>query len=176
MNLKIIATERPLLRPFTLENSDFILELLNTEGWIKYIGDRNVKTTEQAREYLENGPLKSYQTNGFGLSLVQLKANNKPIGMCGLIKRDYLDHPDIGFAFLPNYTGKGYAYEVAKGTIQYAMNELQKENILAITLPENSSSIRLLVKLGFKYDKNFITKDTNEELLLYSLNKEDFID
>ncbi len=176
MNLKIIATERLLLRPFTLENSDFILELLNTEGWIKYIGDRNVKTTEQAREYLENGPLKSYQTNGFGLSLVQLKANNKPIGMCGLIKRDYLDHPDIGFAFLPNYTGKGYAYEVAKGTIQYAMNELQKENILAITLPENSSSIRLLVKLGFKYDKNFITKDTNEELLLYSLNKEDFID
>jgi RimJ/RimL family protein N-acetyltransferase len=176
MNLKIIATERLLLRPFTLENSDFILELLNTEGWIKYIGDRNVKTTEQAREYLENGPLKSYQTNGFGLSLVQLKANNKPIGMCGLIKRDYLDHPDIGFAFLPNYTGKGYAYEVAKRTIQYAMNELQKENILAITLPENSSSIRLLVKLGFKYDKNFITKDTNEELLLYSLNKEDFID
>jgi RimJ/RimL family protein N-acetyltransferase len=176
MNLKIIATERLLLRPFTLENSDFILELLNTERWIKYIGDRNVKTTEQAREYLENGPLKSYQTNGFGLSLVQLKANNKPIGMCGLIKRDYLDHPDIGFAFLPNYTGKGYAYEVAKRTIQYAMNELQKENILAITLPENSSSIRLLVKLGFKYDKNFITKDTNEELLLYSLNKEDFID
>lgn len=176
MNLKIIATERLLLRPFTLQNSDFILELLNTEGWIKYIGDRNVKTTEQAREYLENGPLKSYQTNGFGLSLVQLKANNKPIGMCGLIKRDYLDHPDIGFAFLPNYTGKGYAYEVAKRTIQYAMNELQKENILAITLPENSSSIRLLVKLGFKYDKNFITKDTNEELLLYSLNKEDFID
>ena len=172
--MEILETERLLLRPLTLDDSDFILELLNTEGWIKYIGDRNIKTNEQARNYLENGPLKSYQTNGFGLSLVQLKTNNKSIGMCGLIKRDYLDHVDIGFAFLPDYTGMGYAYEVAKRTIQYAINELQKENILAITLPENSSSIKLLEKIGFKYDKNFITEDTREELSLYSINKENF--
>ena len=172
--MEILETERLLLRPLTLDDSDFILELLNTEGWIKYIGDRNIKTNEQARNYLENGPLKSYQTNGFGLSLVQLKTSNKSIGMCGLIKRDYLDHVDIGFAFLPDYTGMGYAYEVAKRTIQYAMNELQKENILAITLPENSSSIKLLEKIGFKYDKNFITEDTREELSLYSINKENF--
>jgi len=172
--MEILETERLLLRPLTLDDSDFILELLNTEGWIKYIGDRNIKTNEQARNYLENGPLKSYQTNGFGLSLVQLKTSNKSIGMCGLIKRDYLDHVDIGFAFLPDYTGMGYAYEVAKRTIQYAINELQKENILAITLPENSSSIKLLEKIGFKYDKNFITEDTREELSLYSINKENF--
>ena len=172
--MEILETERLLLRPLTLDDSDFILELLNTEGWIKYIGDRNIKTNEQARNYLENGPLKRYQTNGFGLSLVQLKTSNKSIGMCGLIKRDYLDHVDIGFAFLPDYTGMGYAYEVAKRTIQYAINELQKENILAITLPENSSSIKLLEKIGFKYDKNFITEDTREELSLYSINKENF--
>jgi len=172
--MEILETERLLLRPLTLDDSDFILELLNTEGWIKYIGDRNIKTNEQARNYLENGPLKSYQTNGFGLSLVQLKTSNKSIGMCGLIKRDYLDHVDIGFAFLPDYTGMGYAYEVAKRTIQYAINELQKENILAITIPENSSSIKLLEKIGFKYDKNFITEDTREELSLYSINKENF--
>ena len=176
MNFKTLETERLLLRPFTPDDSDFILELLNTEGWIKYIGDRNIKTNEQARDYLENGPLKSYQTHGFGLSLVQLKINNKSIGMCGLIKRDYLEHPDIGFAFLPGYTGMGYAYEVVKKTIQYAMNELQKENILAITLPENSSSIKLLKKIGFKYEKNFITNDTHEELSLYSINKENFRD
>lgn len=176
MNIEVIETARLLLRPFILEDSDFILKLLNTKGWIKYIGDRNVKTTEQARQYLENGPLRSYQTNGFGLNLVQLKTNNKPIGMCGLIKRGYLDHPDIGFAFLPDYTGQGYAYEIAKRTVQYALTQLEKEKILAITLPENSSSIKLLEKIGFRYQKNFVDNDTNEELSLYSIDEENFND
>jgi RimJ/RimL family protein N-acetyltransferase len=173
--MPIIKTERLVLRPFTIDDTNFILELLNTEGWIKYIGNRNVKTKEQATTYLENGPLKSYQTDGFGLSLVQLKAGKTPIGMCGLVKRDYLDHYDIGVAFLPAFTGKGYAYEIATKIIEYGMNELKLEKVLAITLPENFSSVKLLKKIGFNIITNFISKDTNEELSLYSIEKENYI-
>jgi ribosomal-protein-alanine N-acetyltransferase len=168
--MKTIESERLFLRPLTLEDGEFILQLLNTDGFIKYIGDRNVKTIEQAKNYLINGPLKSYETNGFGLSLVELKTDRTPVGMCGLLKRDYLDHPDIGFAFLPDYTGKGYAYEIVKEIIRHGLDELQMEKILAIVLPENSPSIKLLERAGFRYDKNFISPDTNEELCLYSIH------
>jgi ribosomal-protein-alanine N-acetyltransferase len=169
--MKIIESERLRLRPFTLRDSDFIVELLNTEGWIKYIGDRNVKTTEEAKKYLLNGPMKSYEINGFGLSLVELKTTETPIGMSGLLKRDYLEHPDIGFAFLPGYMGKGYAYEMVKEMINHYLYEMKIEKIMAITLPGNFSSIKLLEKLGFSYEKKIISQDTNEQLSLYSTNK-----
>jgi len=168
--METIESERLLLRPLTLEDGEFILQLLNTDGFIKYIGDRNVKTIGQANDYLLNGPLKSYETNGFGLSLVELKTGRTPIGMSGLLKRDYLEHPDIGFAFLPDHTGKGYAYEIVKEIIHYGLHRLQMEKILAIVLPENSSSIKLLEKVGFRYEENFISPDTNEELCLYSIH------
>ena len=168
--MKTIESERLFLRPLTLEDGEFILQLLNTDGFIKYIGDRNVRTIEQAKNYLLNGPLKSYETNGFGLSLVELKTDRTPVGMCGLLIRDYLDHPDIGFAFLPDHTGKGYAYEIVKEIIRHGLDELQMGKILAIVLPGNSSSIRLLEKVGFRYEKNFISADTNEELCLYSFH------
>jgi len=168
--MEAIESERLFLRPLTLEDDEFILQLLNTDGFIKYIGDRNVKTIEQAKNYLMNGPLKSYETNGFGLSLVELKTDRTPVGMCGLLKRDYLDHPDVGFAFLPTYTGKGYAYEIVKEIIHYGLDRFQIGKILAIVLPENSSSIKLLEKVGFRYEKNFISPDTNEELCLYSIS------
>jgi len=169
--MEILESNRLFLRPFTLEDGGFIVELLNTDGWIRYIGERNIKTVAQAKNYLLNGPLKSYEANGFGLSLVELKTDRIPIGMCGLLKRDYLDYPDIGFAFLPNYMGKGYAYEIAKEVTRYALHGLQMEKILAITLPENISSIKLLEKIGFRHEKNFVAPDTQEELSLYWINK-----
>jgi len=172
--METIESERIRLRPFTLEDGEFVVELLNTAGWIRYIGDRNIKTTDQAKNYLLNGPLKSYERNGFGLSLAELKTEGTPIGMCGLLKRDYLAHADIGFAFLPDYTGKGYAYEIAKEIIRYGLQRLQMEKILAITLPENFSSIKLLEKIGFRCEKNFISPDTAEELSLYSLDNKNF--
>jgi RimJ/RimL family protein N-acetyltransferase len=168
-DMKTIESERLFLRPLTLEDAGFILQLLNTDGFIKYIGDRSVKTIQQAINYLLDGPLKSYETNGFGLSLVELKTDRTPVGMCGLLIRGYLDHPDIGFAFLPDHTGKGYAYEIVKEIIHYGLHGLQMEKILAIVLPENSSSIKLLEKVGFRYEKNFISPDSNEELRLYSI-------
>lgn len=164
----VIETERLLLRPFTIEDSIFIIELLNSPGWLKFIGDRHVKTKEQAENYLINGPLKSYSENGFGLSLVQLKNTKTSIGMCGLLKRDYLENPDIGFAFLPEYTGKGYAYEIAKATIIHANDILKLSRIMAITMPSNKASIGLLEKIGLIYLKTISSPTSTEELMLFS--------
>jgi RimJ/RimL family protein N-acetyltransferase len=168
----IIETERLLLREFTVDDSQFILELLNSEGWLKYIGDRNIKTTEQAINYLENVLIEGYRMHGYGFGLVALKKETRPIGLCGLIKRDHLPHIDIGFAFLPSYIGKGYGYEIAKKTLQYGFQQLQQEKIIAITLPTNSASIKLLEKLGLTYESRFVSKDKNEELLIYGISKD----
>jgi RimJ/RimL family protein N-acetyltransferase len=161
----ILETERLRLREFNLNDTTFIIELLNSPGWIEFIGERNVKTETQAIEYLKNGPLKSYGKNGFGLSMVETK-DEMPIGMCGILKRDTLENPDIGFAFLPEFTGKDYAYEIASATLAYAMNDLKISKISAITLPHNIRSIKLLEKIGMKFIKSFLS-DKNEELLLF---------
>src|SRR5215217_8465823 len=145
-----LETQRLILRQFTTEDASFILQLVNSPGWLKYIGDRNIKTLEQAENYLHNGPMKSYKLNGFGLSLVELKNEKTPVGMCGIIRRD-LDHPDIGFAFLPEFTGKGLAFEIANATMKWATEELKLPVIYAITVPGNASSIKLLEKIGMTF-------------------------
>ncbi|MBO9683864.1 MAG: GNAT family N-acetyltransferase [Flavisolibacter sp.] len=161
----ILETKRLRLRKFTLNDFLFIIELLNSPEWIEFIGDKNVRTKTQAIEYLENGPIKSYAQNGYGLSLVETK-DGLPIGMCGIIKRDSLENPDIGFAFLKEFTGKGYAYEMASATLSYAMDELKISKISAITLPHNTRSINLLEKIGMKLIKSF-TSQNGKELLLF---------
>ena len=166
-----IESDRLILQPLTLDDTGFVIELLNTEGYLRYIANRHVKTAAQAEEYLKKGPLTSYELNGFGLGLVRLKDTGQSIGMCGLLKRDYLDHPDLGFAFLPAYTGKGYAFEIACATVHHAFSYLGLKKIFGITLPENFTSIRLLQKIGFVYVRNFIVADTKEELSLYSIEK-----
>ena len=169
---QILETERLNLREFTLDDTEFIVKLLNTEGWLKYIGERNVKTTEQAIKYLENGPLKSYKDHGFGLWMVENKSDSKPVGMCGLLKRNYLPDPDIGFAFLPEFNGLGYAFEAAMATMNYAQDVLKLKIIDAITLEENASSIKLLVKIGMKFIKPVRIPGDNDELLLFSNRNE----
>jgi len=164
----ILDTQRLTLREFTHEDAAFIRELVNTPGWLTYIGERNVRNEEQAKGYLDNGPIKSYHENGFGLWCVTLKKEGSPIGMCGLLRRNYLDHPDIGFAFLPEYQGKGYAYEAAEGTVHYAKDTLRLPNLCAIVMPENHHSIRLLEKIGLRHEKPILIPPNNEQLLLYS--------
>jgi RimJ/RimL family protein N-acetyltransferase len=164
----VLETERLRLRFFTLNDTDFIVRLLNTSGWIQYIGDRNVKTKEQAETYLRNGAFKSYEVNGFGLSMVEIKKGNIPIGMSGILRRDELENPDIGFAFLPEYMGKGYAQEISQAIMKYAKEVLKLEKILAITLPTNQPSIKLLEKIGLSFQKHFSFPGTNEELMLFS--------
>jgi len=162
----ILETERLRLRQFDLEDADFIIELLNSPGWLEYIGDRSVRTKGQAESYLQNGPLTSYQQNCFGLCMVQTKGG-KPVGMCGILKRPTLDNPDIGFAFLPEFMGQGYAHEIASATLSYAINVLEIPKISAITLPHNTKSIKLLEKIGMKFTSSF--PQEGEELLLYEI-------
>jgi len=145
---KILETERLILREFDLDDAAFIVELLNTPGWIKFIGNKNVNSPEEAKAYLQNGQMKSYELNGFGLSMVELKYVGVPIGMCGLIKRDRLDDIDIGFAMLPEFAGTGYGHEIASATLDYAKSELGLKRVIGITDRENKISIRLLEKIG----------------------------
>ncbi|WP_224751150.1 GNAT family N-acetyltransferase [Mucilaginibacter pankratovii] len=163
----ILQTNRLTIRQLTTGDTAFIIELLNTPGWLQFIGDRNVRTTEEAISYLTNGPLKSYAENGFGLYLVATKADDIPIGMCGILKRATLDNPDIGYALLPAFAGMGYAYEMANAVLNYALQELKLPSVCAITLPVNASSIKLLAKLGLKNKGPFVAEDTKETLLLF---------
>ncbi len=166
----IASTERLHIRELSVSDSPFILELVNTPTWLKFIGDRGVKNLDDAKAYLKKGPLKSYDDNGFGLYWVGLRDSNLPIGMCGVIKRADFESPDIGFAFLPEYEGKGYGYESASAVLDYCKTEFHLKRILGITLEENTASIHLLEKLGLKFEKKFIYEKTKEELLLYALN------
>lgn len=164
----LLETDRLRLKELKRSDSDFIIQLVNTPGWLQYIGDRNVYTTEQAVHYLESGPLKSYQLNGYGLSLVERKEDGRAIGMCGMLKRDTLDVPDVGFAFLPEVSGQGYALEIVTATVSYARAKFSLTKIAAIVLPENTKSIALLEKTGFKFEKRIRLTADAQELLLYS--------
>ncbi len=162
----ILETERLILRRPTLADGPFMLRLVNEPSWIQYIGDRNVHTLTEAENYLLNGTMKSFITNGFGFGIVCLKLTEVPIGMCGLVKRDFMEDIDIGFAFFPEYAGMGYAFEVAQATLAYARESLQLKRIVAITTKDNYSSIRLLNKIGLEFEKT-INMD-GDELNLYS--------
>jgi RimJ/RimL family protein N-acetyltransferase len=166
----ITSTERLHIRELSVHDAPFILRLVNSPSWLKYIGDRNVKTEEDAKKYLKNGPLKSYDDNGFGLYHVALRVDQTPVGMCGLIKRPDFDSPDIGFAFLPEYEGKGYGYESASDVMDYCKTEFHIKRVLGITLEANVASVHLLEKLGLSFEKKFIYESTKEELMLYALN------
>lgn len=164
----ILQTERLSLREFNEADAAFIVELVNTDGWIKNVGDKNIKTEERAKDYLLDGPIKSYAKNGYGLCLVELRNEKIPIGMCGIINRETLDNPDIGFAFLPNFTRKGYGFEIAEATLDHAKNNLKIDRVLAITIVQNAASIKLLEKLGFSYYKPITIQHDGAELMLFS--------
>lgn len=162
----MIETERLTLREYTLGDAPFIYKLMNSEGWINNIGDRNIKTIAMAEEYLRTNYLGSYEKYGFGPYLVSLK-NGTPIGSAGLYKREGLDHPDIGFAFMPEFANQGYAYESAKAILDFVSEKLHLKTIVAITLETNLSSIKLLKKLGLVEIGTYIYGN-GEELLLFS--------
>jgi RimJ/RimL family protein N-acetyltransferase len=163
---EVLQTPRLRLRRFTAEDAAFIIEIVNTPGWLRFIGDRHIHSIEQAIQYLEKGPAKSYHDNGFGLSMVERLNDRAAIGMCGLLKREQLDVPDVGFAFLPQYMCMGYAYEIANATVQHAHDVLGIPKLAAITRPENERSIHLLEKMNFRFEKKINL--AAEELLQYS--------
>lgn len=168
-----LETERLTLRHLSPDTDvEFILRLLNERSFLQYIGDKKVRTLDDARAYIRNGPMKSYEENGFGLYRVGLKENGSAIGICGLIKRDTLPEPDIGFAFLPEYWNKGYAHESAAEVMRHARDLLRLDRILAITTPDNEPSARLLGKIGLRFQRLIRLSDEADEVKLFSTDNE----
>ena len=163
--VQILETERLILRQFELTDAPFMFALANEPAWLKYIGDRKIYSVEAAESYIRNGSMKSYADHGFGFYVVVLKDGMIPIGTCGLAQRDFLKVPDFGF--LAAYRGKGYAFEVASANLTYARTVLKIRELVAITLPSNEKSIRLLEKLGFAFSETYL--EDKEELSLYRL-------
>jgi RimJ/RimL family protein N-acetyltransferase len=166
--LNVIETERLDLRRLSVDDAEFILELLNEPSFIRNIGDKGVRTISDARQYILNGPVASYERSGFGLYLVELKNSRVPIGICGLLKRDALPDVDIGFAFLPKFWLKGYAFESASAVRTYGINALGLRRIVAITNPDNDGSIRVLEKIGLSYERLVRLSDDGPEIKLYA--------
>ncbi len=166
--MKILETERTILREVTRDDAEFILDLLNQPSFIKYIGDRNVRTGAGAVEYIKSRFTHSYRQFGFGMYAVESKETGTPIGICGFVKRDSLPDADIGFAFLPQFEKKGYAFESANAVLNYGRDVLGLERVLAITSKDNESSGRLLAKINFKFESLIKLPHDDEELKLFS--------
>src|SRR5437660_1495232 len=142
--VNVLETDRLALRRMSMDDATFILQLLNEPSFLRFIGDKGVRTLDDARNYILNGPIASYERFGFGLHLTQLKANDIPIGICGLLKRETLKDVDLGFAFLPQFWRKGYAFESAAAVMAYGRNAFGLKRIVAITSPANEASIKVL--------------------------------
>ncbi|MBD2104954.1 GNAT family N-acetyltransferase [Leptolyngbya sp. FACHB-261] len=166
--MKILETNRLILRKLSIEDADFMFELVNEPSWLHSIGDKGVKTLDDARDYILKGPIHSYKQFGFGLYLTELKQSRIPIGICGLIKRESLKDVDIGFAFLPSFWGNGYAYESASAVIGLAKNALVLNRIVGVTTLDNHSSIKVLEKLGLRFEQVIRLSENSSEVNLFA--------
>jgi len=162
--MKILETERLVLRQLEPGDAAFILRLVNEPSWLRYIGDKGVRSLDDAKKYIQTGPVDMYRRLGFGLWLMELKSKRESVGLCGLIKRDTLDDVDLGYALLPEFCKKGYAYEAAAATLNYAQAGLNLRRIVAITSQDNEASGKLLEKLGFQLE-GLVQMNPDEEAL-----------
>ncbi len=167
--MTVLETERLILRRFNVDDAEFILKLVNEPSFLRYIGDKKVRNLEDARQYILNGPVASYERNHFGLNLVELRESPTPIGMCGLLKREELSSPDIGFAFLPEFWNKGFAFEAAAAVLQDARERLRLQRVLAIASLDNDASIKLLERLGFRFESVITLPATGEQVKLFEV-------
>jgi len=166
--MTIIETERLRLRHLTVDDAEFILRLLNEPSFIENVGDKKVRTLVDSRKYIESGPMASYEKFGFGLWLLEVKQSNLPIGICGLLKRETLPEADLGYALVPEYWSKGYALESTLGVMSYARTSLGLKRVLAITSVHNEKSIRVLNKIGFRFERMINISDSEPELKLFA--------
>lgn len=166
--VKVLETERLILRQLAPNDAEFILELLNEPSFIRNVGDKGVRAAADACTYILSGPVASYEQFGFGLYLVELKESSTPVGICGLVKRAALADVDLGFAFLPKFWSKGYAVESALAVKTYARQVIELKRIVAVTVPDNQSSIRVLEKIGFRFERTVSLSDDGQELKLFA--------
>ena len=166
--MNVLESARLTLRQLTPEDAPFILELLNDPLFLRFVGDKGVRTLEGARGYIVNGPMASYAQHGFGLFLVSLKDGGTSIGICGLLKREVLEDVDVGFAYLPQFSGQGYATEAARATIDYGRAVLGLKRIVAITAPDNVGSQNVLRKIGLRHEKTLRLPAYQTDSLLFT--------
>jgi len=166
--MTVIETPRLLLRQIVPDDADFLLELLNEPAFRQFVGDRGLRTPDDARRYAAEGPMASYARHGFGLFLTVLKDGGVPIGICGLLKRDELEHVDLGYANLARHCGQGYAVEAADATMAWARDVLGLQRIVAIVNAENAASISLLRKVGMRFERMVQLRPGSHELCLYA--------
>lgn len=165
----LYETDRLLMRPVALSDATFIQRLVNEPAWLEHIGDRHIHTLADAEGYIKTGMQWMQKQHGFSLFLVVLKRPKTPIGICGLIKRNTLDDVDIGYAFLSDYWGKGYAREAARATLAFGRDTIRLSRIVAITSPKNTASKRLLVDIGLRFEQQ-IESTQGEALDLYAID------
>ena len=165
-----LTTDRLLLRPLTLDDAPFIMELVTEPDWIRFIGDKNVHGLDDARRYLRDGPLKMYAEHGVGSLCVELRATGEPVGVCGLIRRPGLEDFDIGFAFLERHRGKGYGAESSLAILEHARNELRIARVVAITTPDNAASMALLEKIGLRYERDVALPSRSDPSRLFGID------
>ena len=166
--MRVLETDRLILRWLEPGDAPFILELLNQPSFLHFIGDRGVGTIEEARKYIRQGPGRSYAEQGFGLYMVELKDDLEPIGMCGLLRRETLEDVDLGFAFLPQFWGQGYAYESTKAVLAHGKADFDLKRIVAVTASDNQAAIRLLEKLGLRFERTIRLADDQPEVKLFA--------
>ncbi|WP_418510274.1 GNAT family N-acetyltransferase [Corallibacter sp.] len=171
MDYKTFETERLLLIPTTTKDASFVFELLNTPKWKANIGDRQIHSIEDAEKYITQKMLPQLEKYGYSNYTVIIKETNTKIGSCGLYNREGIDGVDIGFAFLPEFEGYGYAFEAASRVKQAAFQDFSLNKISAITLPSNTSSIKLIEKLGLTFIEKVTIPNDDELLMLFTLNK-----
>ena len=171
MTVNVLETERLSLRRLTPDDAPFMLELVTDPSWIEFIGDRGLKTVEDARAYIVDRYVAGYERHGFGFYRVALRDSDEPLGICGLIRRETLDDVDLGFAFLPRHVGRGYATEAAAASLEHGWRDLGLRRVVAITLPANLRSIRVLEKVGLRFERMIRMAGDEEELALYAVER-----
>ncbi len=164
----VLETDRLVLSHLCVNDAEFMLELLNDPAFLEFVGDKGVRTLDDAREYILTGPVDSYERHGFGLFLTSLKDGGAPIGICGLVKRESLEYADIGYGLLPEFRGNGYALEAASAVLNHARTILRLNRILAVTSPDNHGSIRILEKLGLSFEKMISLSDDDPSIKLFA--------
>ena len=163
-------TDRLAVRRLALDDAPFVLGLVNEPGWLEHIGDRGVRTLADAERYLRDGPLASYARHGHGLCHVALRETGEPVGMCGLLRRDGLDAPDLGYAILERHHGRGYATEAARATLNHARRDLGLTRVLAITSAGNAASQRVLEKVGMRNEGTVTLADVGAPSVLFAID------
>ncbi len=163
----VLETGRLQLRRLTTGDAEFLIEVFNDPAFIRFVGNRDIRMIDQAKEFLEKGPFESYRRHGFGHFLVTLKEAGTPIGICGFVKRDSLEDTDIGFSLLPEFRAQGYAFEAATAVMDYGRDALGFKRIVAIVSPENDASIRLLGRLGLTFERMVKLSENGETLCLF---------